>query len=214
MARTNLHELANRLLDGLRVAAVNGRFEGRLREVASDAGLNSVRSAEAIKLLEETGRIEVQQRGRRGRNTVIAIRSTDPISLADAEAMLPSRQSKRSARLTYEDIGSAVVDRLLELSRDDALRTAQVEAFAAEGRGHRERVEELEMALEESARRETDLRIKLKTAEEALDRAEENLRRALGSSPVRASSGAPHSARPIEDDDAKAVLDILRSGRA
>jgi hypothetical protein len=214
MARTNLHELANKLLDGLNTASERGRFEGRLREVASDAGLNSVRSAEAIKLLEETGRIEVQQRGRRGRNTVIAVRSTDPISLADAEAMLPSRQSKRSARLTYEDIGSAVVDRLLELSRDDALRTAQVEAFAAEGRGYKERIDELEMALEEASRRETDLRIKLKTAEEALDRAEENLRRALGSSaPRSAAPGAQQTARPIEDDDAKAVLEILRSGR-
>jgi hypothetical protein len=214
MARTNLHELANRLLDGLNSASERGRFEGRLREVASDAGLNSVRSAEAIKLLEETGRIEVQQRGRRGRNTVIAVRSTDPISLADAEAMLPSRQSKRSARLTYEDIGSAVVDRLLELSRDDALRTAQVEAFAAEGRGYKERIDELETALEEASRRETDLRIKLKTAEEALDRAEENLRRALGSSAPRpAAPGAQQTARPIEDDDAKAVLEILRSGR-
>jgi hypothetical protein len=214
MARTNLHELANRLLDGLNSAAEKGRFEGRLREVASDAGLNSVRSAEAIKLLEETGRIEVQQRGRRGRNTVIAVLSTEPISLADAEAMLPSRQSKRSARLTYEDIGSAVVDRLLELSRDDALRTAQVEAFAAEGRSYKERIDELETALDEASRRETDLRIKLKTAEEALDRAEENLRRALGSgTPRPAAPGAQPTARPIEDDDAKAVLEILRSGR-
>jgi hypothetical protein len=214
MARTNLHELANKLLDGLNSASDRGRFEGRLREVASDAGLNSVRSAEAIKLLEETGRIEVQQRGRRGRNTVIAVRSTEPISLADAEAMLPSRQSKRSARLTYEDIGSAVVDRLLELSRDDALRTAQVEAFAAEGRAYKERIDELETALEEASRRETDLRIKLKTAEEALDRAEENLRRALGSgAPRPAAPGGQPSARPIEDDDAKAVLEILRSAR-
>ncbi|HZA39032.1 MAG TPA: hypothetical protein VFA00_00230 [Actinomycetota bacterium] len=215
MARTNLHELANKLLAGLNSASDRGRFEGRLREVASDAGLNSVRSAEAIKLLEETSRIEVVQRGRRGRNTVIAVRSTEPISLADAEAMLPSRQSKRSARLTYEDIGSAVVDRLLELSRDDALRTAQVEAFAADGRGYKERIDELETALEEASRRETDLRIKLKTAEEALDRAEENLRRALGSSAPRpATPGAQPSARPIEDDDAKAVLEILKSGRA
>jgi hypothetical protein len=215
MARTNLHELANRLLDGLKQSARGDRFEGRLREVASAAGLNSVRSAEAIKLLEETGRIEVLQRGRRGRNTVIQIKSTDTITLADAEAMLPSRSAKRSARLTYEDIGGAVVDRLLELARDDALRAAQVEAFAAESRNHRERVQELETALEEASRRETDLRIKLKTAEEALERAEENIRRALGSpQPRTAGPAAPVPAgRPIEDDDARAVLEILRSGR-
>jgi len=215
MARTNLHELANRLLEGLKQSARGDRFEGRLREVASAAGLNSVRSAEAIKLLEETGRIEVLQRGRRGRNTVIQIKSTDTITLADAEAMLPSRSAKRSARLTYEDLGGAVVDRLLELARDDALRAAQVEAFAAESRNHRERVQELETALEEASRRETDLRIKLKTAEEALERAEENIRRALGSpQPRTAGPATPVPAgRPIEDDDARAVLEILRSGR-
>lgn len=214
MARTNLHELANRLLDGIKDSATDGRFEGRLREVASAAGLNSVRSAEAIKLLEETGRIEVVQRGRRGRNTIIQIRSTDTISLADAEAMLPSRTTKRSSRLSYEELGGAVVDRLLELARDDALRAAQVEAFASESRAHKERVEDLEIALEEASRRETDLRIKLKTAEEALERAEENIRRALGTPPPRpAGVGAPVQGRQIEDDDARAVLEILRSGR-
>jgi hypothetical protein len=215
VARTNLHELANRLLDGLKDSARGERFEGRLREVASTAGLNSVRSAEAIKLLEETGRIEVLQRGRRGRNTIIQIKSTETITLADAEAMLPSRSAKRSARLTYEELGGAVVDRLLELSRDDALRSAQVEAFAAESRTHRERVEELETAIEEASRRETDLRIKLKTAEEALERAEENIRRALGAPQPRTSGpGTPVPAgKPIEDDDARAVLEILRSGR-
>jgi hypothetical protein len=213
MARTNLHELANRLLEGLSTSSDGDRFEGRLREVASAAGLNSVRSAEAIKLLEETGRIEVVQRGRRGRNTVVAIRSTSPITLADAEAMLPSRSAKKSAKISYEDIGAAVVDRLLEIARDDALRSAQVEAFAAEGRGHKARVEELQNALEEASRRETDLRIRLKTAEEALERAEENLRRALGSPPPRPAGAPQPQGRPIEDEDARAVLEILRSGR-
>ena len=215
MARTNLHELANRLLEGIDRAAANGRFEGRLREVASHAGLNSVRSAEAIKLLEETGRIEVLQRGRRGRNTVVSVNSTEPIRLEDAEAMLPSRAAKRSSRLNYEDLGSAVVDRLLELGRDDGLRAAQVEAFAAESRSHRERVETLETELEQSQRRETDLRVRLRTAEEALDRAEENLRRALGAPAPRPSDGPRESTtKPIEDDEARAVLEILRSGRA
>jgi hypothetical protein len=214
MARTNLHELANRLLDGIEDSAREDRFEGRLREVASAAGLNSVRSAEAIKLLEETGRIEVVQRGRRGRNTVIHIRSTDAISLADAEAMLPSRSTRRTSRLTYEDLGGAVVERLLELARDDALRTAQVDAFASESRAHKERADELEVALEEASRRETDLRIKLKTAEEALERAEENIRRAMGTpAPRPAGVAAPAPGRPIEDDDARAVLEILRTGR-
>ncbi|MGH2789008.1 MAG: hypothetical protein ACRDJV_14060 [Actinomycetota bacterium] len=215
MARTNLHELANRLLEGINRASSNGHFEGRLREVASEAGLNSVRSAEAIKLLEETGRLEVVQRGRRGRNTIIAIHSTEPIALEDAEAMLPSRAAKRTARLNYEDLGRAVVDRLLELSHDDALRTAQVEAFASESAQFRDRVQRLEDRLEEASQRETDLRIKLRTAEEALQRAEENLRRALGAPQPGARPGpAQESPKPVEDDDARAVLEILRSGRA
>lgn len=208
MARTNLHELANRLLDALAQQSGNGTFEGKLRQVAATAGLNSVRSAEAIKLLEDLGRIEVVQRGRRGRNTVIAVNSTEEITLEDAEAMLPSRAARRQTRLTYDEIGRSVVDRLLELARDDGLRAAQVDAFAGERDQLRNRVETLEGDLHAASQRETDLRIKLKAAEEALARAEENLRRAMG--PQRAPGEAPAQ---IEDDDARAVLDILRTGR-
>lgn len=213
MARTNLHDLANRLLSGLSMTSADGTFEGRLREVASEAGLNSVRSAEAVKLLEETERIEVVQRGRRGRNTIIKIKSTDPISIEDAEAMLPSRAAKRQSRVNYEDIGRAVVDRLLELSRDDALRAAQVEAFASSNDQNAERMRQLESQLEEAQDREVELRVKLKAAEEALDRAEENLQRALGGGPAR-TPGAPEATTPLADEDARAVLQILRSGRS
>ncbi|HYP22939.1 MAG TPA: hypothetical protein VEV43_05150 [Actinomycetota bacterium] len=209
MARTNLHELANRLLETLASSAEGDTFEGKLRAVAAEAGLNSVRSAEVIKLLEELGRIEVVQRGRRGRNTIIKLASTDPVKLEDAEAMLPSRAAKRTTRLNYDDLGKAVVARLLELARDDGLRAAQVEAFAAESAAHRKRVEELEEQLEEAKLRETDVRVRLKAAEEALERAEENLRKAFGSSPRPVDGGATS----IEDEDARAVLDILRSGR-
>jgi chromosome segregation ATPase len=168
-----------------------------------------VRSAEAVKLLEETGRIEVLQRGRRGRNTIISINSTEDISLEDAEAMLPSRAAKRQGRVNYDDIGRAVVDRLLELARDDALRAAQVEAFAASNSQAQERLRELETQLEEAQEREVDLRIKLKAAEEALNRAEENLQRTLGG-----GGGSSDSSTPLADDDARAVLQILRSGHA
>ena len=207
MARTNLHELANRLLTRLIELSDDGKFEGKLRQVAAEAGLNSVRSAEAVKLLEDTGRIEVKQRGRRGRNTIIAIQSDEKIRLEDAEAMLPSRAARRSVRLSYDDLGRAVVDRLLELGRDDALRAAQVEAFASEIEQLRARTKQQEQSLDEAKQRETQLRVKLNAAEQALDRAEENLRRAMG--PQR-PSGEP---KQVEDDDARAVLDILRSGR-
>ena len=208
MARTNLHELANRLLKALAAEAKGNTFEGKLRQIAADAGLNSVRSAEAIKLLEDVGRIVVVQRGRRGRDTVIEIRSTEEITLSDAESMLPSRAGRRAPKLSYDDIGRSVVDRLLELARDDGLRAAQVEAFARETSNQRRQVEELEQELDASRRRETDLRVKLKAAEEALQRAEENLRRAMG---PRATGEPP---RQMEDDEARAVLDILRSGRS
>ena len=209
MARTNLHELATRLLGALDDASEDGVFEGKLRAAATTAGLNSVRSAEAIKLLEELKRIEVRQRGRRGRDTIINIASTEPVSIEDAERMLPSRVSKRPGRLDYDDLGRAVVDRLLELSRDDSLRAAQVEAFAAERASHESRVTELESALEESQRRETELRIKLRAAEDALARAEENLQKVFGAG--RTKDDADHR---VEDEDARAVLDILRSARS
>lgn len=206
MARTNLHELASRLLSGLSSAALDGTFEGKLRDVAADAGLNSVRTAEAVKLLEELGRIEVVQRGRRGRDTVITIASTEPVRLEDAEASLPSRHGKR-ASFTYDEIGRAMVDRLIELARDDGLRTAQVEAFEAEARSLRGRITQLESQLESTVEREENLRIRLRTAEEALVRSEENLRRATGGG-VR-----PEQTVTVPDEDSKAVLEILKSRR-
>lgn len=205
MAKTNLHLLATDLLKALNEAAEGDRFEGRLREVSAAAGLNSVRSAEAVKLLEETDRIHVIQRGRRGRSTIIQILSVEPLAIEDAEAMLPSRGGKRGARINYDEIGKAVVDRLIELSRDDALRTAQVEAFAAASEQQTKRIEELESRLEAASERENSLRIRLRAADEALTRAEENLKRAMGGDRPEGAS------TPIEDDDARAVLDILRS---
>lgn len=207
MARTNLHELANRLLNRLAEASPDSKFEGKLREIASDAGLNSVRTAETVRLLEEAGRIEVLQRGRRGRDTIIEVRSTEPIGLRDAEAMLQTRQGRRPAKLGYDDIGRSVVERLLELARDDGLRVAQVEAFAAETEQLRQKLQKLESEVESANERETNLRIRLRAAEEALTRSEENLRKALGG-----GRGAGES-HPVADDDAQAVLDVLRSGR-
>ena len=216
MARTNLHELATKLLNALDQASPDGKFQGKLRSVATDAGLNSVRSAEAVKLLEHLGRIEIKQRGRRGRDTIIDLKSKEPVSLADAEAALPSRTAKRSPRLDYEDIGKAVIDRLLELGRDDALRTAQVEAFASETAQLRAQCESLSAELEGASERESNLRIKLRAAEEALQRVEENLRRTLepGGRPAgQPRANTPKQAAPVPDDDARAVLEILRSGR-
>jgi chromosome segregation ATPase len=217
MARTNLHELASRLLAALDQSSPDGVFQGKLRSVAAEAGLNSVRSAEAVKLLESLGRIEIRQRGRRGRDTIIDIRSKEPVSLADAEASLPSRAAKRSPRLDYEDLGRAVVDRLLDLAKDDALRTAQVEAFAAERQQLRDRENDLTTQLESASEREADLRIKLRAAEEALARVEENLRRTLEPQSRMVSqsnrSTPPRTPEPVPDDEAKAVLEVLRSGR-
>ena len=212
MARTNLHELASRLLDCLDGSSLDGTFEGKLRSVAAEAGLNSVRSAEAVKLLEDLDRIDVVQRGRRGRDTIIKIKSTEPITLDQAESRLPSRTTRRTARLNYEDLGRTVIDRLLELGRNDALREAQVEAFAAESEQSRRRIAELESAVEEANERETDLRIRLRTAEESLVRAEENLRRAFGGGERDGAGG--DSEHTVPDDEARAVLDILRSGHS
>ena len=210
MARTNLHELATRLLGALDGASSDGSFVGKLRTAATDAGLNSVRSAEAVKLLEELGRIEVVQRGRRGRDTVITILSREPVTLDEAERMLPSRAVKRPARLDHDDLGRAVVEKLLELARDDSLRAAQVEAFAGERDKLRERVKELEAELESAHERETELRIKLRAAEDTLQRAEENLEKAFGSSPRPRDD----QRTAVHDDDTRAVLEILRSGRS
>ena len=201
MARSNLHEQASQLLENLARAASDGRFEGALKEVAASSGLNPARSAEALKLLERLGRIEVVQRGRRDRLTIISIRSTDRVDKSEAGSVRSSTEKR--PRLDHTTIGRAVVDRLLELGRDDALRAAQTEAFDREAKRAREKLAELETALTEATERESSLRIRLRAAEEALQRAEENLRRALG-------EGRSSEPSAVSDDEAKAVLDILR----
>lgn len=212
MARTNLHELASKLLLSLEAAATNGRFEGKLRDVSIEAGLNSVRSAEAVKLLEQIGRIEVVQRGRRGRDTIIDIASVSPVTLKEAQDAGPAVSSRRSVRIDYDNVGRQVVDRLLELGRDDALRAAQVEAFATEMGQARQRIADLESRLAESEERETELRVKLRAAEGSLERAEENLRRAFDQGRP-AAAAAPTKPSEMPDEDARAVLDILRAER-
>jgi hypothetical protein len=204
VARSNLHESATSMLGCLDRAAVDGRFEGKLRTVQAEAGLSSGRSAEAVKLLEDLGRIEVEQRGRRSRDTIIAVKSAEPIAPEEVQAVAPSKPPTRT-RINYEDIGRSVIDRLIELARDDALRSAQVEAFASESERARTRIAELEEDLEEANERETDLRIRLRSAEEALQRAEDNLRRAFNSRP-----GGDQGDGSLPDEDARAVLDILR----
>lgn len=208
MARTNLHELATRLLKGLSEASNDQTFQGKLRDVATGAGLNSVRTAEAVKLLEELGRIDVVQRGRRGRDTVIRVLDLQPVSIEDAEASLPSRQGRRAGQPTYDEIGRALVSRLMEMARDEGLRAAQVEAFDSQAQQLRSRVAELEHELEAAGEREQGLRLRLRTAEETLVRAEANLRRAMGAD--RPPGGAPQ----VADEDARALLDVLKSGRA
>ncbi|HZJ50928.1 MAG TPA: hypothetical protein VFF07_08770 [Actinomycetota bacterium] len=208
MARTNLHLLATRLLNALDQGAVDGQFEGKLRQVATEAGLNSVRSAEAVKLLEGLGRIDVIQRGRRGRDTIIAVQSTEEVTLEEAQSSAPAKGGRKNVRIDYNDVGRAVVDRLIELARDDSLRAAQVDAFATQGEQQSLRLEKLEVELEDARSRETDLRIKLSAAEKALSRAEENLSRAFG---FDRKAGEPVR---VEGDDAQAVLEILKSGRS
>lgn len=212
MARTNLHDLASKLLRSLNEVATNGRFEGKLRDASVEAGLNSVRSAEAVKLLEQIGRIEVVQRGRRGRDTIIDVLSTEPVTLKQAQDAKPAVTSKRTVRIDYENVGRQVVDRLLELGRNDALRAAQVEAFSTEIDQARERIADLESRLAEAEERETEVRVKLRAAEGSLERAEENLRSAFNQGRPGAP-GVPSRSTEMPDEDARAVLDILRAER-
>ncbi len=204
MARTTIHDLSTRLLGVLEGASLNGTFEGKLRSIADQAGLNSVRSAEAVKLLEDLGRIEVIQRGRRGRDTIISIVSTEPVTLEEAQKARGDASGRKSSRMNYEDIGRAVIERLLEISRDDGLRSAQVEAFASENTALKAKVSILEEDLDQATHRETTLRVELSALKATLERGEENMRKVMG------GDGKAGATTPVGDDDARAVLDILR----
>ena len=118
-----------------------------------------------------------------------------------ADGQAPAK-SQRQGPPTYEGIGKAVIERLIELSADvSELRAALDRARSEADAARREAVEVTRRAADDRRRAE-GLEDEVKALKGRLEMTEANLRTV-----VQAAKSRPAS--PLEDEDAKAILDIL-----
>lgn len=173
-------------------------------ELAAESGIdNRLAVARAVRALLARGRLE--QEG--GRYRLVDARPLDPGERATVRRPSRRRGSNRMEPVdeglpTYEQVGRAIIERLIELSAEtselrSSLERARVEAEAA-------RREALEAAREAARDRQRmgDLEEEAATVRRRLEMTEANLR-----SIVEAARSRPAS--PIESSDAQAILDVL-----
>ncbi len=174
-------------------------------ELAADSGItNRLSVARAVRALMSRGR--VAQEGTRYR-----LLDARPLERDEpASVRRPTRRRAREdgggevieGRPTYEGLGRAVIERLIELSAEaaelrSALDRARVEADAA----RREAVEVTRRAGEDRRRAE-GLEDEVASLRRRLEMTESNLRTVVEAAKARPAS-------PLEDADAQAILDVL-----
>ena len=173
-------------------------------ELAAGSGItNRLSVARAVRALMARGRIA--QEGNRYR--LVDARPLEPGEPASVRR--PTRRRAREKdgaeteeRPTYEGLGRAVIERLIELSAEvaelrSALDRARIEADAA----RREAVEVTRRAGEDR-RRSEGLEDEVAALRRRLEMTESNLRTVVEAAKARPAS-------PLEDADAQAILDVL-----
>jgi hypothetical protein len=173
-------------------------------QLASESGLdNRLAVARAVRALLARGRLE--QEG--GHYRLVDDRPLEPGERATVRR--PSRRrAKRAAAPseeslpTYEQVGRVVIDRLIELSAETSELRAALERLGSEAEAARR--EALEAAREASRDRQrvSDLEEEAAALRRRLEMTEGNLRAIVEAAQTRPAS-------PIEDSDAKAILDVL-----
>lgn len=172
-------------------------------ELARRSGIdNRLAVARAVRALLARGRLS--QEGNR-------YRLVDARPLQPGEGVTVRRPSRRRSTRkapareevpTYEQVGRAIVDRLIELSAETAeLRTA-LERARKEADAARHEALEATRAASRDRQRMQDRLQETDALRRRLEMTEANLRRI-----IEAAKGRP--AQPMEDEDARAILDVL-----
>ncbi len=173
-------------------------------ELAAEAGIgNRLAVARAVRALLARGRIE--QDGNRYR--LLESRSLDPGEPATVRR--PQRRRRRGAgavsseRLpTYEQVGRAIIERLIELSAEISELRAALERTRGEAEAARKEALEATREATRERLRSQELEEEMAAMRSRLDMTEANLR-----SIVDAVKGG--SEAPLDDTDAQAILDVL-----
>ena len=175
-------------------------------ELARESGLGDRLSiARAIRALMARGRIV--QEGNRYR--LLDVRPLEAGERASVRRPVRRRRSQPaqdgeapSEQPTYEGIGRELIERLIELSAEVAESRAALERARREAESARREAVEVTRRAADDRRRAERLEDEVGTLKRRLEMTESNLRTV-----VQAAKDRPAS--PLEDADAKAILDIL-----
>jgi hypothetical protein len=113
----------------------------------------------------------------------------------------PAAVRTSSEAIAYSDLGRAVVDRLVDLGRENA-------GVRAEVRQLREDAREARAAKDEAERRARSLADRVRESDARAEMAEANLRSLLASARTGASAGTTDA--PVGDAEMEAILGVLR----
>jgi hypothetical protein len=176
-------------------------------ELAGQSGIRDRLSvARAMRALMARGRIALEG----DRYRLLDVRPLEPGEPATVRRPLRSRRGSHPSeeralpteRPTYDGLGRAVIERLVELSAEvSELRTALDRAGSEAEAARREAVDVTRRAADDRRRAE-GLEDEVTTLRRRLEMTEANLR-----TMVEAARNRP--AAPLEDTDAQAILDIL-----
>ena len=174
-------------------------------ELARESGLHDRLSvARAMRALMSRGRIA--QEGERYR--LLDGRPLEPGEPASVRRPVRRRRGQKESKtvedgpVTYEGIGRAVIERLIEVSADTSELRAALDRARTEADAARKEAVDVRRQAADDRRRAEQLEDEVNALKRRLEMTETNLRTV-----VEAAKNRPAS--PLVDTDARAILDIL-----
>jgi hypothetical protein len=171
-------------------------------DLADQASItNRLSAARAVRALMARGRIERDGDGYR----LLDSRPLEPGEPASVRRPIRRRQeAERGGKgpPTYDQVGRLVIERLIELSAETAELRTSLERARSESEAARREAMEVTRSASSDRRRAQLLEDEMATLKKRLEMTESNLRTV-----VQAAKDRPAS--PLDDGDAKAILDIL-----
>jgi hypothetical protein len=170
--------------------------------LADDAGIaNRLSAARAFRALMARGRIQREGEDYR----LVDARPVEPGERATVKKPLRRRASRRDegdGLPTYEQVGRVVIDRLIQLSAETAELRVALERSRGEAEAARREAMEVTRTSSADRRRAQAMEDEVATLKKRLEMTESNLRSLVQAAQSR-------RAAPLDDTDAKAILDIL-----
>lgn len=186
--------------------SVGGVMEETPAEIGREIGLpDALSAARAVRALIARRRLEPAQ----GSYRLLEVRPVDPGEREVVERprrRRPARREQQAPRPsdgkpTYSEVGREMVEKLIELGRENA-------ALRASARQAREEAREAREARIEAEHRAETLAAKVHDLEARAEMAEANLRALLA-----AAKGAGRAERePVSDTEMEAILGVLKRG--